>query len=250
MKKLAFVLALALASPVYAGYEVLGYSALRYDLDSTTMTYCVARGANGGVFGQVGPKTNDYLLDSASTAVTADTAGTALFTGMAVGDVLFIRSAGVIYPRTILTYTDSETLVSDEALTADGVRFDWVENDCGTGVTNGWVMTAGWDHITVAFFMKQYVGDGNGVDIRLEGAVLTPDGTTNVIQLWPSKTVGAAATVQNLTTAGIASNLAIEIASPVQAVRLGMKHNTADDGNDLTTNAEQFTVVVYGRQGQ
>lgn len=254
MKRLTLVLAmLLLATPVMAQQVRLGYMALRYDLDATSITYCRSEGKNGDPFGP--PMSRDYLVDNAGseTAVTSATADQDVFLGMARGDVMFITVAAVQYPRGVLTYTDTENIVVDEAidLSAADYPFTWRRNNCGTAVTDGWVNIGGMDDVTVGIFLKQYVGDGNGIDFRLEGTVQTPDGTTNIVQLWPTdKTVDGAATVQNILNTGITANIFINVQEPIDQIRLGMFHNTADDGADLTTNAEQITAVVFGNINQ
>ncbi len=248
MKKVLFFILVFLCAPlVHAQEEVVGYFMTRYDLDATSLTFCRSEGQNGSVF--EGPVNVQYTADSSGTAVTSATASTSTFDLMAALDAIYLTSGGVIYPRSILTYTDVDTLVTDEALTASGAKVSWRKHNCGTGVTNGWISTRGINNITIGFFLTQYVGDGNGLDMRVEGTVETPDGTTNVVQLWPTdKTVGGAATVDNFTTAAIASNLFINVNAPVSMIRIGVLHNTADDGNDLTTNAEQVTAVLYGQR--
>jgi len=259
MKKVLFVLfGLLLAVPVVGQENPQGFFTLRYDLDATAITYCRCEGVDGNPFGA--PKTVPYLVDNggSSTSITSATAGQAVFDGMGVGDIVFLNVGGVLYPRGIVTYTDSENIVVDEAidLSASDYPITWKNTVCGTGVTNGWISTAGLEQATVGFFIKQFVGDTNGLRARLEGTVLTPDGTTNIVQLWPAtKVIATAATTQLFQTggvdptAGITSNLFINITSAVQAVRVGMYHATADDGNDLTTNAEQITVVLFGAKG-
>jgi len=258
MKKVligAFLAGLLLATPVMGQENPQAYFALRYDLDATAITYCRCEGVDGNPFGA--PMPVEYLVDNggSSTAVTSATAGQPVFAGMARGDVIFISIGGVLYPRGIVTYTDSENIVVDEAidLSAADYPITWKKNNCGTAVTSGWISTAGLEQATVGFFVKQFVGDTNGLDVRIEGTVVTADGTTNVVQLWPSgKTVAGAATVQSFSTggvdptAGITSNLFVNITAAVQEVRVGMFHNTADDGNDLTTNAEEITVILFG----
>jgi hypothetical protein len=249
MKRL-LILLLLLATPALADESVFGYFTVRYDLDATSITYCRSEGQRGDPFAPNKP--NDYLVDNAGseTAVTSATAGEDVFLGMAAGDVIFITVDQVVYPRGIVTYTDTENIVVDEAIDLSGSDYPitWRRNNCGTAVTDGWLDIGNQNDVTITFFLKQYVGDGNGLDIRVEGTVESPDGTTNLVQLWPTgKTVGGAATVQNFTTAGIATNIMINVPEPVQKVRIGMLHNTADDGGDLTTNAEQITGIVHGR---
>ena len=249
MKKLLLLL-LLLAIPAQAE-NVTGYFAVRYDLDSTSIIYCRSEGERGDPFRP--PKSALYRVDNAGseTAVTSATAGQDVFLGMAAGDVMYITVDQVQYERGVLTYTDTENIVVDEAidLSGDDYRFSWRRNNCGTAATDGWLSTSGLSNLSVMFAMNQYVGDAgnNGMDVRIEGMIAAPDGTTSVMQLWPSKSVGAAASVQNFLTAGITSNLIVNVTAPIEQIRVGMLHNTADDASgDLTTNAEQISVTLYG----
>jgi hypothetical protein len=246
MKRLTLLL-LLLALPAQAEV-VVGHFMSRYDLDATTITYCRSEGQRGDPFAP--PKPNDYLVDNAGsvTAVTSATAGQDVFLGMGTGDMITITVSQVDYPRGILTYTDTENIVVDEAidLSASDYKITWRENKCGTAATDGWLDASNLINISVFFYLTQYVGDGNGLDVRIEAIVLTPDGTENLVQVWPDKAVAAGASVQNFTTAGITSNLIVNITAPVQRIRVGVLHNTADDGNDLTTNAEQISAVLFG----
>lgn len=253
MRKLWFAgLVLLLALPAAAQQNPLGYFYLRHDVDATAITYCRSEGQNGSVFEDA--MRVDDQVDNTASSTTVDLAATGgtPFTSMGVGDVIFIHGVapGQIDPRGILTYTDAANIVVDEAidLSAANYNISWRNHVCGTAVTSGWVSMAGLSEVSIGIMLKQYVGDGNGLDVRVEGTIETPDGTTNLIQLWPDKTVAASASVQNFTAAGIATNLIVNITAPVQKVRVGAFHNTADDGNDLTTNAEQLTVVLYGEQ--
>jgi hypothetical protein len=243
-------LVLLLALPAAAQQNALAYFYHRHDVDATAITYCRSEGQNGDPFGA--PMAIDAQVDNAGSSTTIDQASATgePFRDMGVGDTFFIHgvTAGSITPRSIVTASSSTSVVVDEAidLSADNYNITWRNDVCGTAVTSGWISTAGLSNVTIGFFLTQYVGDGNGLDVRIEGTVETSDGTTNIVQLWPTgKTVGGAATVQNFTTAGIATNIFVNITAPVQKVRVGAFHNTADDGNDLTTNAEQITVALY-----
>lgn len=248
MKRIALLL-LLLATPVQAE-NVVGHFMSRFDLDrpDANMIFCRSEGIRGNPFGP--PKPADYLVDNAGseTAVTSATSGQDVFLGMGAGDMITITVDQVQYPRGIVTYTDTENIVVDEAIDLSGSDYpiSWRENVCGSGTTAGWLDTSNLSNMSVFFYLTQYVGDGNGLDVRIEGIVMTPDGIENLVQVWPEKTVGAVASVQNFTVAGIRTNLIVNITAPVQRLRVGVLHNTADDGNDLTTNAEQISAVLYG----
>jgi hypothetical protein len=228
-----------------------GFFTARYDLDATTMTYCASVGADGTVWDSQGIA-GDAQVDNASSSTTITDTGTGHpFTNVAVGDLLLIDVAGVLTPREVIARADEDGVTVDEAIDLSAADYDFTYRDltCGTASTSGWVYVGNLHNVLVTFNMPQYTGDGNGIDVRFEGAQSTPDGYWNPTQLYPiDKTVGGAATVQNLGTAGIAANLMIYLPEPVEYVRFGMMHNTADDGTDTTTDAEQITVIIVGEE--
>jgi hypothetical protein len=231
---------------------VKGYLADRYDLDSAgTLIYCTSVGAQGTIWdidGIAGPAQVDNA--GSSTSIT-DTGTGHPFTNVAVGDTLFINVAGTIYPRQVLARADEDGVTVDEAIDLSAADYDFTYRDqtCGTTSSSGWVYIGNRRNLLITFNMPNLSGDGNGVDIRLEGMDSTNDGYYNPSQLWPTdKTVGGAMTVWNFTTEGGPAGTKIDLPEPVEYIRLGMQHSVADDGTDTTTDAEQITVTIVGEE--
>jgi hypothetical protein len=226
-----------------------GYFTVRYDLDATTMTFCTAVGVDGTVW-DAQDKAGDAQVDNSGSSTTITDTGTGHpFTNVAVGDELLIDVAGVLTPRGVIARASADSITVDEAIDLSAADYDFTYRDttCGTASTSGWVYVGNLHDLTVFFDLSQYTGDGNGLDIRLQGSISTPDGYTNITQLWPTdKEVGGAATVANLLTAGETSNVMIRVQEPIEYIRLGMLHHTADDGTDTTTDAEQITAGILG----
>jgi hypothetical protein len=230
-----------------------GYFALRYDLDSAgTLIFCTSVGGSDSVWDVAGiPGGGEITNSGSSTTITSSGTTGAPFTNVAVHDTLLIDVDGTIYPRQVLARTDANTVTVDEAidLSADDYEFTYRDQTCDTGADDGWAYIGDLHNVLITFNMPQVSGDGNGIDVRLEGMDKTDDGYDNPSQLWPlDKTVGGAATVQNFTTAGIASNQKIFLLEPVEYIRIGLQHSVADDGTDTTTDAEQITVTIVGEE--
>jgi hypothetical protein len=251
MKKvLTFTLLAALAAlPALAQQNPQGYAMVRYDLDALAITYCSTSDPLSGP----GAVTNA----SSSTTITGADLTQDVFAAVEKGDVIYVTvvSTSTTYTRGVLSKTDADNVVLDEAVDFGGNSYSWTYRDqtCGTASTDGWVSVSGLEDLTIGLFFPQMVGDVgvNGIDVRVEGTVKTPDGSTNPTQLWPTdKTVGGVVTVQNFDTAGVTSNVFINVTAPIDSIRVGMFFNTADDAlGDLTTNAEQITAVLFGQQG-
>lgn len=253
MKKsmIALVLA-ALTVPALAQQNPQGYFMARYDLDATSITYCRSNGQGGSPYGAPLAGVARVTNSASSTTVTGSDLTLDVFAAVEAGDVIYIHdgSTSTTYTRGVLSKTDADNVVVDEAVNLGGNNFSWTYRDqtCGTAVTSGWVSAAGMDNLSVGIFFTNISDDGNGIDVRIEGTIQSADGTTNLVQVWPSKDVAAAASVQNFTTEGITSNLFVNITSPLDSLRIGMFFNTADDGTDTTTDAEQITVILFGSQ--
>lgn len=252
MKRLIVALLLLIAAPVLAQQNPQQYMMVRYDLDATTLTFCRSNG-KGGPSGAPLDGVARVTNAASSTTITGSDTSLDVFAAIEAGDTIYIHdgATGTTYTRGVLSKTDADNVVVDEAVNLGGNSYGWTWRDqtCGTTATDGWVNASGLENLSVGIFFTNISDDGNGIDARLEATIQTPDGSTNLVQVWPDKTVAAAASVQNFTTEGITSNLFVNITNPIDSLRVGMKINTADDGSDVAGDAEQITVILFGQQG-
>lgn len=108
----------------------------------------------------------------------------------------------------------------------------FVYNDAGgTGANDGWIVVATETNRSMMIEINQLNVTG-GIDFRIEARLQGGDQTAVII--WPSTPP------QNLTTTG---GTLITFPEDVYQVRMGMKIGTADDGDDLTVNAEDITIT-------
>ncbi len=108
----------------------------------------------------------------------------------------------------------------------------------GTAATDGWV-TKGKAEALGVFMGISQIGVTGGIDFRIEGRFINDDATyTTAAVLWP-------ADGGKNKTAGDGTDDEIQLVpDEVSQIRVGIKIGTNDDGNDLTTNLEEVTVVV------
>jgi hypothetical protein len=249
-KALTFILAAAFAVPALAQQNPQAYFMVRYDLDATSMTFCRSLG-KGGPGGEPLAGVGSVTNAASSPTITGSDLTLDSFAAISAGDLILIHdgSTGTTYHRTVLEKTDNDNVNLDESVDLGGGSFNWTyrDHDCGTANGDGWVDASGLDNLSVALMFRNIASDGSGIDVRVEGTLDTPDGTTkNRIQLWPDKDPAAANSVQIFTSEGVISNMIVNITAPISKLRVGMNFTVADDGSDGVNDSEQLTAVLYG----
>lgn len=219
-----------------------------YDLDATDLTFCRVTGKTGSAYDTTGIKVEKYISTSGSSTTTSEVTDTDPFSGLAVNDLLFVDQApGTISTllRAIAVATSASAVVVNSAWDIEnggtGYTFSYFDQTCGTGATDGWVDVEGNSQVEVTFAMEQ-VNVTGGVDLQIQcrKSGLNPQ----AVQVFPSCTTGSCDTYQNYTTAGIASSTTVVDTASWSQCRVGLKIGSADDGGDLTTNAERLTVTL------
>jgi hypothetical protein len=236
MKRFLAVLAITLvgllaAAPAHAqNLEVDKYILQRgRDLDASSFEYCRTVGLNGVVSDRSIPLRVKLAATAASTTVT----GTGAFTNVAVGDLLLINNAGSVLYRAVIARASADSITVDESLSAaalTNLTAQYRKLQCGTADTSGAFPVAGAQRFTVQLIMSQFVG--TSVDYQLECRLAgSPAG-------W--------AIVSGPTNKVAVFNVFLDSEVPYDMCRVGSKINT-DDVDDLTTNAERYTVLVTVR---
>ena len=151
---LAF-LSLLCASPVFAqeGVHKSANFSYKYDVASTTLTYCKTAGLNGDPYGTAykGPGTVETSADVV-TITTVDASGA--FALVSVGDIIYVNGL----TRVIITNADDDTITVDTSLDLTaGYIWSYKNMSCGTGITDGWISTAGYS--TVQLGLQYDAGD-------------------------------------------------------------------------------------------
>lgn len=208
---LALVALVVLAGVASADNTILFYER---NVASASYEYCLASDIRV-------PQTG--AISSAVTGATAVTSGTSnLFTGMAVGDVIYFhKQDGTVLTRYIATYTDANNIAVNSNITIPaGTRISWRDMACGTTATSGWVEIGPETKAVIVELNMDTIGS-TSIDVVLEGRS-------------SSGGDGAALWTKNYTAAGGAVDELFPVTElGIDAVRLGMKVNT--DGVDAVS---------------
>lgn len=215
-----------------------------YDLDATAVTYCRVTGSDGSPFGTWIPG-GGKIVTVNSSATTDEVIDNDPFTPVSAGDLLQVdlgTGPQNVLLRAVAVRTSASQVTVGAAWNIDnsdaGYNFGWKKTTCGTAATSGWISVAGFNKFTLTFSLIQISATG-GVDVQMQ--CRGQDVGAQPVQVFPSCTTGACNTFQNYTTAGIASSTTVVGNEPWGECRIGVKIGSADDGGDLTTNAEQIT---------
>lgn len=216
-----------------------------YDLDSTTLTYCVSSQLNTGI-GRI--KTS-----GSSTTVTTVTAGQSVFAPITVGDTITVNVSGTEVFRTVTAKASDTSITVNAAVDLEnsGNGYPWSYRDvaCGTGANDGWLNVAGYKDKVLTFGYD--AGDAtDGVDVRWECKTSVPG--ANPVTVYPGETDGCGgATLSsgfcNFATAsvGITNRLALVVYEPWAYCRIGIKIRTAD-ASDAGANLESIDAGFNG----
>lgn len=243
MKKLLLAALLCLPGLAWAGSVDSASFNIQYRLDATTATYCVVKGKAGDPFRGSIPGPSTITTSGSSTTTTEGVASAAPFTLLAVGDVISVSSPdGTTANRVITAKASGSSITVDTAWDlSTAVPFSWWDVTCGTTASDGWIDVAGADRVAITFEIDQLNVTG-GIDMQIQ--CRASGISSSPVQVFPTCSSGSCATVQNYTTAGIASSTTVVLEVPYSTCRVGIFIHTSDDGGDLTTNEELIDVSI------
>jgi hypothetical protein len=246
MKKVLAVLALLLsvpqvvlaATPAPTEVQTLPLCA-DFDLDSTSYTYCNSPGRNTGVMAGWIKAPLRVTTSGSSATVTSYTASSGALASPGAGDFFRVVIDGVPVDRYIVTNADDNTVTLNSAIDISsttafptGATYWWRDVTTGTTATSGWVITEGVAQANFTVQLDQANVTG-GIDLRVECQDAAPSATS--VYVFPAT---------NYTS--FPSTVRVVIDEPWYRCRVGFKIGSADDGGDLTTNAEKITVTYVG----
>lgn len=215
-----------------------------YDLDSTTLIYCVSSQLNTG--------SGRIKTTGSSTTVTSVTAGESVFAPVGVGDTLTVMVSGVETFRTVTAKASNTSVTIDSAANLDnaGQGYGWSYRDvtCGTTANDGWLNVAGFRDKVFTFEFN--AGDADSIDIRWECKTSVPGANPVIVYPGKSDTCGGGSLLTgycNFPAAGvgITSRLALVVYEPWAFCRLGMKVKTTD-ASDAGAALESITAGFNG----
>lgn len=241
MKKIITALVLALLAAVApAQTQNAGTTLLwQYNLNQTVSPiYCG--------LGPLLPAISDRITASNSTTVTAVSG--APFTSVAVGAMLhFVDSNGTDFRRTVTVRNSATSVVVSGAaitVTSAKIQSDSANITCSTSQTSdvGAFQVNGFGKWGVKVQITQQVNTG-GISFHLQ---CRETSDTAWVQAYPELTLPTMTLSYTpaLTSTG---RFSLQTQSVYKECRVGMFIVTSDDGNDLTTNAEQVTLSLIGR---
>jgi len=248
MKKVILLLAaLALATPLWAqsSQELRANFAHLYDLDSTSLTYCVMTG-NGSPFGPPNAGTLNVETSGSSATVTA-VSGTP-FTDLAVGDTITgYLSTGVSNTVVIVAKATGAEVTVSSAVNWDetgGVPFTWWDQTCGTAATNGWIPVLPAKYVGFSVYYVQ--GDLDALSVTIECRRSGIGAQPEIVYPGPDSNCGNDGTL-GTNECEFATDPAelgvVDIAPTYRECRVGLRVKTTD-ASDTTTNLEQITAVL------
>jgi hypothetical protein len=225
---LAFVATAASAYPQnLSADEIFLYG--RREVDATSFEYCRYVGLNGSAIDRAIPGRVLLAATASSTTVT----GTNAFANVAVGDLLEINVAGAVLYRTVDARASADSITVNALLSTAAVTarpFSYRKLQCGTADTSGAFPVAGAHSFTIQVILAQE--NSASTDYQIECRVAGPATAWSIVN-GPNNDTGV---FNDMWTTDL----------PFSECRVGVKVNT-DDGDDLTTNAERFTVNVIRR---
>ncbi|MCP4900220.1 MAG: hypothetical protein GY906_24880 [bacterium] len=246
------VVAVALLFPAFAfaqdsqpGVLKSGNFAYNYDLETSTLTYCVVEGENNDPFGNSINGAGQIETSGSSITVTGVNAADDVFAVVDIGDVLNVRrSNGNVEVLTVVTNADDDTItVADAVDLTGGFTWRYKKTVCGTAVTDGWISVSGYTNINLGI---QYdAGDLGALEVVWECLSGAPG--AQPVQVYPgpasdcgfgtlSTSVCSFASTGDRFTRGLANNA-------FAFCRIGIR----DDGTDNAVREEIYGTIDVGR---
>jgi len=250
------LIVVALTLPLaFAEQQQVGSTMIRYDVDSTTLTYCRANGVNGDVFGSPISGPARVKTTGSSTTVESHVALSGALTPVIARDIVFVRPPATVgeifaagYAAVVTVKTDANTVTVDPAVdwsATGGYAYTYLKTTCGTTVNDGWVNVAGATKASITIQYDQ--GDLDALAWRFECKQNTPGSVP--ITVYPSEgdDCGSAGTLVagfcEFATPGPTANLTWQEFGAWGSCRIGFKDKTTDT-SEAGANLERVTGTI------
>jgi hypothetical protein len=241
---------LLVVTPVFAqtGAQPKAVFVTAYELDATDPTYCVTTGKDGNPWNGAregkGTGGSNIKTSGSSTTVTEVATDSLPFTLLSVGDQIFVNGN----VRYITAKASGASITVNAAVNIEnsgaGYPFQWNKRSCGTTAADGWMSVAGTTEITVKIQVDQVVVTG-GVNVTIQCRDNTHDTVPFTIYPDPNDTSTEECHTLNFTAVAACAYI---VPGSWDSCRVGVEIGTADDGDDLTTNAEDITATIHVRR--
>lgn len=249
MKRFLLTLA-ALLVPVFAvaqsdqGQSRAANFTYKYDVASTTGTFCTLTGLDGDPFASAKPGRGTIETVGSSTTITGVNAADDVFADVGVGDAIIVKIRNTSYALVVVTNADDDTITVDTAVDfSAGVVWSYKSLACGTTVNDGWISTAGYQ--TAQLTVQYDAGDLTALAVAFQ---CKEDALgSDIVQVYPGPSsecgFGTLATdVCEFSTVGDALTFKIPH-NAFAACRVSLAYVTADGG----TVDEVTATVSLGR---
>lgn len=238
---------------VYATGQDSAATTIKYDADSTTLTYCVEMGTNQSPFGQpISSGTGRIKTVGSSTSVVSETALSSALAPISVRDIIMVQRGSAGFDTSmVVTDTDADTVVVDLAVNWPGNSYTYFRTVCGTTDADGWVDVSASTRTMMTIQYDQ--GDLDNLAWRFECRQAKPLSAPVIV--YPSEGDGCGnaglqtvAGLCDFATAGSAARFTWEEFGSWSQCRIGFKVKTTDT-SDAGAALEQVTGTIVKSVG-
>lgn len=256
MRRIAVLIALAAlltnGGAVHGTGQSVATSLIRYDADSTTLTFCAMIGANGSPFGGPVSGAGRILTSGSSTTVVSETASSGALAPVDARDAIFVRRTPTATDISILTAKASNDSVTvDAAVNWTGWSYTYLKTTCGTTSADGWFDTA---NSTRTMMTIQYLqGDLDALAWQFQCIQAAPGSQPEVVYPSEGDGCGNSGTQSGgfceFATAAATTSFTWEEFGSWSRCRIAFKVKTTDT-SDAGANLEQVSGAVIVSAGQ
>lgn len=219
-----------------------------YDIDTADPIYCVTTGKDGSPWApaRIGSGTggNNIKTSGSSTTVTEVTTDSLPFALLGVGDQIFVNGN----TRYITAKASGASITVNAAVNIEnsgaGYPFTWNDVACGTAITDGWIPVSNATEVTVKIQVDQ-LNVTDGINAKIQCKDNNQDIT--VYQIYPDPNDSSTQECHTMNFTAVKA-CAYIVPGAWDACRVSLDIGTADDGGDLTTNAEDITATIHVRR--
>ncbi len=250
MRKLLIALGLVALAATAAAQNDYRVAMIRYDVDSSTTTYC-----STSMVGFPGAAT--VSTSGSSTTVASAVASSGALKPVLVGDVIVAKNTSTSdlftagYAAVVVAKASDDSITVDPAVNWSALSYTYYRAVCGTTVDDGWISMGTYSKATITIAYPQ--GDLGALSWRFEcrsgiGLASVP------VVVYPSEGDGCGNDGAQVTgycdyaTAAATATFSFEDFGSWSACRIGFKYSTSD-ASDAGANLERVTGTITLTKG-
>jgi hypothetical protein len=223
---------------------------VRYDVDSTTLTFCTMVGASGNPAGSPVSGSGRILTAGSSTTVTSETASAGALAPVVARDVIIVQRGSTTDTAVVTAKASNDSVTVDAAVNWPGNSYTYLKSTCGTTDNDGWVGVGGGTRIMMTVQYEQGDLDALVWQFQCIGSAV---GSKPVV-VYPSEGDGCGnsgtqvAGFCEFAAAGSAARFTWEEMGAWSRCRVGVKVKTTD-ASDAGAALEQVSASVVVSAG-